>query len=69
MSSMNDSGDTSGYIQYKAIYDFDSRNPDELPFKAGDIIMVCFDSKCSSTTPFKNQRIKVFGKRKVEFRV
>ena len=41
---MNDSGDTSGYIQYKAIYDFDSRNPDELPFKAGDIIMVCFDS-------------------------
>jgi hypothetical protein len=41
MSSMNDSGDTSGYIQYKAIYDFDSRNPDELPFKAGDIIMVC----------------------------
>jgi SH3 domain len=46
---MNDSGDTSGYIQYKAIYDFDSRNPDELPFKAGDIIMVCSGSLCSST--------------------
>ena len=42
MSSMSEGGDTSGYIQYKAIYDFDSRNPDELPFKAGDIIMVSF---------------------------
>ena len=40
MSSFNENGDTTGYIQYKAIYDFDSRNPDELPFKAGDIIMV-----------------------------
>ena len=40
MASFKESGDTSGYIQYKAIYDFDSRNPDELPFKAGDIIMV-----------------------------
>jgi hypothetical protein len=38
--SLNESGDTSGYIKYKALYDFDSRNPDELPFKAGDIIMV-----------------------------
>ena len=39
---MSEGGDTSGYLQYKAIYDFDSRNPDELPFKAGDIIMVSF---------------------------
>ena len=38
--SLNESGDTSGYIKYMALYDFDSRNPDELPFKAGDIIMV-----------------------------
>ena len=37
---MSSGGDTSGYIEYTAIYDFDSRNPDELPFKAGDIIMV-----------------------------
>jgi hypothetical protein len=41
VSSMGEpGGDTSGYIEYKAVYDFDSRNPDELPFKAGDIIMV-----------------------------
>jgi len=56
---MNDSGDTSGYIQYKAIYDFDSRNPDELPFKAGDIIMVSFDSKHSSITLEKSVNVLI----------
>ena len=28
------------HIEYRAIYDFDSSNPDELPFKSGDIIIV-----------------------------
>ena len=32
--------DLSGYVKYKALYDYDARNADELSFKAGDMIMV-----------------------------
>jgi len=38
--ALSENGDLSSYIEYKAIYDFESRNPDELPFKTGDIILV-----------------------------
>jgi hypothetical protein len=33
-------GDANGYVQYKAVYDFETQNPDELSFRAGDVIMV-----------------------------
>ena len=53
--SLSEGGDMSGYIQYRAIYDFDSRNPDELPFKAGDIIMVnCFHDPIDYWNMFKS---------------
>merc|ERR1719362_787498 len=32
--------DLSGYVKYKALYDYEARNADELSFKAGDMIMV-----------------------------
>lgn len=38
--TLSEGGDASSYIEYKAIYDFESRNPDELPFRTGDIILV-----------------------------
>jgi len=34
------STDLSGYVQYRALYDYEARNPDELAFKVNDIIMV-----------------------------
>merc|ERR1711962_1915481 len=34
------SSDLTGYVQYKALYDYEARNPDELAFKVNDIIMV-----------------------------
>merc|ERR1719471_282798 len=32
--------DLSNYVKYKALYDYDARNADELSFKANDLIMV-----------------------------
>ena len=32
--------DLSSYVKYKALYDYDARNADELSFKANDFIMV-----------------------------
>jgi len=32
--------DLTGYVQYKALYDYEARNPDELAFSVDDIIMV-----------------------------
>jgi hypothetical protein len=32
--------DLTGYVQYRALYDYEARNPDELEFKVHDIIMV-----------------------------
>merc|ERR1719427_2183199 len=32
--------DLTGYVQYRALYDYEARNPDELAFKVNDIIMV-----------------------------
>jgi len=34
------SSDLTGYVQYRALYDYEARNPDELAFKVNDIIMV-----------------------------
>ena len=34
------STDLTGYVQYRALYDYEARNPDELAFKVNDIIMV-----------------------------
>merc|ERR1719228_3082684 len=32
--------DLTGYVQYRALYDYEARNPDELAFQVNDIIMV-----------------------------
>ena len=32
--------DLTGYVQYRALYDYEARNPDELAFSVNDIIMV-----------------------------
>jgi len=32
--------DTIGYVQYRALYDYEQRNPDELSFACGDILLV-----------------------------
>merc|ERR1719228_799923 len=34
------STDLTGYVQYRALYDYEARNPDELAFHVNDIIMV-----------------------------
>lgn len=38
--AMTASSDLTGYVQYRALYDYEARNPDELAFSVGDIIMV-----------------------------
>lgn len=30
----------TGYVKYRAIYEFDARNSDEISFQPGDIVMV-----------------------------
>ena len=38
--AMTASTDLTGYVQYRALYDYEARNPDELAFSVNDIIMV-----------------------------
>lgn len=34
----------SGYVKYRAVYEFSARNADEISFQPGDIVMVSLHS-------------------------